>query len=480
MEVGNKSKRLSIKKQSIDSYISIITIVMLVILPVFIYTAQVWTISPKILEGVYATGLKKELYNYYKSIILYILTILVTILFLFKLKVDNYYFRDKKLSIYIGLLLFSVNTSMIISEYKYISLIGNTERFEGALAWICYCIIFFVLYSVKISKNKYKYFYYAMISFLTINTILGLLDFYNIDILKIQCIPYIIGSGGKLGGRLMTTLYNPNFSSGLAGCIFVVSTIYLMLEKNNKRKILILLCSMLSFTVVLVSLSLSGFLTLIVLSPIAISISTKYEQRKNIIKWSLILIISNALVFVILYSHNNRVYNETLGFFERVININSESLNIWNKDDEETTAFEKLDSLSTGRMHIWKQTLKLIKERPIFGYGFDTFPYTINHDDIENGNVFIDKPHNWYLTVWYGCGILGLVGLLGIIIWIVVETIKLYIKGIDNKMLYITVFGVISYAFQGLFNDSFIGTSIFFWIYAGLCANIIISYKIDR
>ncbi|MGL5506779.1 MAG: O-antigen ligase family protein, partial [Paraclostridium sp.] len=258
------------------------------------------------------------------------------------------------------------------------------------------------------------------------------------------------------------------------------STIYLMLEKNKKRKILILLCSMLSFIVVLVSLSLSGFLTLIVISPIAILISTKYEQRKNIIKWSAILIVSNALVFTILYSHNNRVYNETFGFFERIINIKSESLNIWNKDDEETTAFEKLDSLSTGRMHIWKQTLKLIKERPLFGYGFDTLPYTIDHDDIENGNIFIDKPHNWYLTVWYGCGVFGLIGLLGIIVWIVLETIKLYINGIDNKMLYVTAFGVVAYSFQGLFNDSFIGTSIFFWIYAGLCSNIIISYKIDR
>ncbi|MGL5506532.1 MAG: hypothetical protein ACRDB0_01375, partial [Paraclostridium sp.] len=176
MQVGNKSKRLIINKEYIDSYISIITIVMLSIIPIFIYTSQVWTISPKTLEGIYATGLKKDLYNYYKSIILYTLTILITMLFLFKLEINNQYIKGKKLNIYIGLLLFSVNTSMIISEYKYISLIGNTERFEGALAWICYCIIFFVLYNINISKNKYKYFYYAMIPFSIINVTLGLLD----------------------------------------------------------------------------------------------------------------------------------------------------------------------------------------------------------------------------------------------------------------------------------------------------------------
>ncbi|MGL4797273.1 MAG: O-antigen ligase family protein, partial [Paraclostridium sp.] len=428
----------------------------------------------------YGTAYKAEIFNYRKSIVLFTISGIVGIVFVYKIMVENIAFKETTLNKFFLITIIAVLTSTIVADYKQIAILGNSERFEGAIAWICYLSIFLIIYNLKIEKNYYKYMYFALIPFLIINSMLGLLDFYGINILNYDIVHTLINSNGKIGGRLMTTLYNPNFSSGLAGCIFVVSTIYLMLEKNKKRKILILLCSMLSFTVVLVSLSLSGFLTLIVLSPIAILISTKYEQRKNIIKWSAILIVSNALVFTILYSHNNRIYNETFGFFERIININSESLNIWNKDDEETTAFEKLDSLSTGRMHIWKQTLKLIKERPLFGYGFDTFPYTIDHDDIENGNIFIDKPHNWYLTVWYGCGVFGIIGLLGIIVWIVLETIKLYINGIDNKMLYVTAFGVVAYSFQGLFNDSFIGTSIFFWIYAGLCANIIISYKIDR
>ncbi|MGL5348875.1 MAG: O-antigen ligase family protein [Peptostreptococcaceae bacterium] len=479
---GTKARKLKQNNESTTTKVILFTLLIgLIIIPSIIYTSNIWSVSPKImLNKLYGTGYKTEIFNYSKSIALFIISGIICVIFTYKVMFENYNFKQTNLNKFFLIMISSVLISTIVSDYKQIALFGNSERFEGAIAWICYLLIFFIIYNLKIDNKYYRYIYFTLIPFLILNTILGLLDFYGVNILSYEIANILINSSGKISGRLMTTLYNPNFSSGLGGCIFVVSTIYLMLEKNNKIKISILFCSIMSFTVVLVSLSLSGFLTLIVLSPIAILISFKYEQRKNIIKWSAILIVSNSLVFSILYSHNGRIYDETFGFFERVINIKSENRNIWNDRDEESTAFEKLDSLSTGRMHIWKETLKLIKERPMFGYGFDTFPYTIDHDNPDNGNIFIDKPHNWYLTVWYGCGVLGLIGLLGIILWILIRTVKLYIKGIDNKMLYITSFGVVAYAFQGLFNDSFIGTSIFFWIYSGICANIIISNEKNR
>ena len=37
----------------------------------------------------------------------------------------------------------------------------------------------------------------------------------------------------------------------------------------------------------------------------------------------------------------------------------------------------------TGRIYIWEKTLKLVKERPLFGYGLDTLMYNFPHDNIE-------------------------------------------------------------------------------------------------
>lgn len=74
------------------------------------------------------------------------------------------------------------------------------------------------------------------------------------------------------------------------------------------------------------------------------------------------------------------------------------------------------DNFGSYRMFIWKRTITLIKERPIFGHGPDNFyPVFSDHfaeESWEKHGQDYDKAHNEYLQVWFDSGLLGLLSLL--------------------------------------------------------------------
>src|SRR5699024_11852117 len=85
--------------------------------------------------------------------------------------------------------------------------------------------------------------------------------------------------------------------------------------------------------------------------------------------------------------------------------------------------------------------------------------------------VTIDKPHNLALELVYGCGIVGLIGFVGVMWYLIKESYYKYVDNKDDKFTYITIVGVVAFLIQGILNDTFVGTSIIFWIFGGICAN---------
>ncbi|PIR03336.1 MAG: hypothetical protein COV60_00900, partial [Candidatus Magasanikbacteria bacterium CG11_big_fil_rev_8_21_14_0_20_43_7] len=67
------------------------------------------------------------------------------------------------------------------------------------------------------------------------------------------------------------------------------------------------------------------------------------------------------------------------------------------------------------RVAIWKETVALLKDRPLLGAGLSSYderivPYhtTVNGEGIE----IFHHPHNIFLTMWVNLGLLGLVGFI--------------------------------------------------------------------
>ena len=78
-----------------------------------------------------------------------------------------------------------------------------------------------------------------------------------------------------------------------------------------------------------------------------------------------------------------------------------------------------IESSSMGlRMVVWKNTIELIKDRPVFGFGTGGFKDAYSEkikDNPEWEKHLTHDPHNQFLKIWAEMGLLGLVVFLGML-----------------------------------------------------------------
>ena len=90
------------------------------------------------------------------------------------------------------------------------------------------------------------------------------------------------------------------------------------------------------------------------------------------------------------------------------------------------------ESFGTGRLFIWKNSLEMVKERPLFGSGPDTFGYHFNAyypgDRLE---IEYDKAHNEYLQILVCNGILGLLAYLIFVFYSLFSGYKATLRRLD-------------------------------------------------
>ena len=142
-----------------------------------------------------------------------------------------------------------------------------------------------------------------------------------------------------------------------------------------------------------------------------------------------------------------------------------------------------LDSFASNRGYIWRKSLEMMKKTILLGDGFDTFVYNFPHWDpgrdheIYRIGILVDKPHNTYIQVALGAGVLGLI----VYLYILALHLKKYLqvfrrRGLkeENDVIMMALFiGWLGYLFQGLSNDSVLSNAPVFWALFGLGVNYV-------
>jgi len=162
-------------------------------------------------------------------------------------------------------------------------------------------------------------------------------------------------------------------------------------------------------------------------------------------------------------------------------------------DYPETFGFRGRETFASGRGYIWSRALPLLKKAVFLGYGPDTFTYIFPQNDIAGKLnygaiwVIIGKPHNWYLQIALGSGVLSLAFLMCFIVWFIVKSLKLLLKTLSNQQTCsggkseekITICAILSavigYLITGVFNDSVVAVSPIFWMMLGFGTRILIN-----
>lgn len=180
----------------------------------------------------------------------------------------------------------------------------------------------------------------------------------------------------------------------------------------------------------------------------------------------------------------------------RLSMIHQKTAEIMQPINADHIGFEGKEKLGSSRGYIWSRTFPLLKDCLLTGYGADTFTYVFPQNDVlakyysyEQFNqgfyVTVDKPHNLYLQIFYGNGLIVLLAFLVICVFYLVDCFRLYALRREYRAEQImgaaVMLGIVGYLAAGMFNDSVVHVAPVFWVLLGTGAALnTINRRADR
>ena len=189
---------------------------------------------------------------------------------------------------------------------------------------------------------------------------------------------------------------------------------------------------------------------------------------------------SSILTFMLFGENTICLVDPTTG--ERVTPVNAEHI-----------GFEGKERIGSSRGYIWSRTIPMLKNCLITGYGADTFAYEFPQTDYlakyysydEGFYITVDKAHNMYLQIFFSNGLIALIAFLGICLFYLVDSLRLYALRREYRMEQIfgvsVMLAVVGYLTAGMFNDSVVSVAPVFFILLGTgCALNTINRRMDK
>ncbi|MBM7609062.1 O-antigen ligase [Lysinibacillus composti] len=501
-------KENQISRDNVDKWIFRLFLVLIGFMPLIVLAHATEFVSPIVSTMSNLTsGVKGDLFTYYKSLIILVVTIIAALLLLSKVLFMNGKVKKTKLNYFLGGFVIVLIISTIVSPNISIALNGLYNRSEGAIMWICYTALIFIAMNINYPKNAVNYVMYSLYPFIFINLFIIIMNFYGKDLLQFEWVQKLVslfltgGSQISEGSVLIGTLNQWNYMSGMFSIMTVMFLSYAVVDKNPIRRTINLIVALAAMAVMLMSISASGFVTVVFITVILIWLVIKSENKlKSLAVLVVFAIISGALIHV-LSLKNAEVWDESLGFFisenpyetEQPLgaSVTTEGLLdlLSNKAYASDNSFE-LPVLptpqwgpGTGRIYIWQETLELVADRPLFGYGIDTLVYHFPHTQLEaqanmNEVTIVDKPHNLYVGILYGTGIIGFALFAALLLITLVATIKSIITfNCSSSLIVVLSVAWIAFLVQALFNDTAPGTAGLLFTIAGITLGLFYNEK---
>jgi len=151
------------------------------------------------------------------------------------------------------------------------------------------------------------------------------------------------------------------------------------------------------------------------------------------------------------------------------------------------------EKMFSRRLYIWAVTAKNLKNNLFIGDGPDTFRVVFDQSDVigkvnmmHQSYIVVDKPHNLYLQIAQGSGLISLFAYLVLMISYLVWSIKLYFNiNFKEKLHMLGMFismGIVGYLTAGIFIDSNVSVApTFYFIFGmGITVNLMVSKKKPR
>lgn len=326
-------------------------------------------------------------------------SVLSILLFFYERKtVDANHSKAKRwhTPLFIAILLFAA--SMLISTFfgvdMHASIWGNQERMLGLFTIAHYFFLFFVFRYIFDDEKDWKWIFCTLVGVGIVATLVGAFQRY-ID-------PDFLFNRGA--GRVVSTLGNPIYFSGLALFTFFASAFFFIKEKDWTKWLFAAGIVSGLFGMYLGN-SRGTFVGLAAGLGVALAIyALCSKQQKTVRKAAIGLLIAFILfgIGVFVLRNNNTV--RSLPVIGPLASISF---------DEGTARTRYL---------AWEIAIKAWKDRPIFGWGPNNYYYAFNQyynpESLRFGHqeTWFDNAHNILLNTLASQGVVGVVGYVGLFV----------------------------------------------------------------
>jgi putative inorganic carbon (HCO3(-)) transporter len=343
---------------------------------------------------------------------------------------DNFIDFKDKITYYIlvySLLLF---LSFLFSIDKKVSLLGQPHSREGFIELILYLIVFYIFYkyftlSLKVIE--------AILIVSVIISIVGLLQFANI----LPFLTAIVKNPWELGTPF-STIGNRNFVGTFCTIIMPVAIGFWFFTSKIQGYFYVGII----FCFLLISQTRSAWIAFLVYFSMFFILNFKNKKLKS--KWLIVLFSIFILSILINYLSNDQLNRRLSLMLADLFNISD-------------------DSAGSNRMLYWKRTIPHLFNRPLFGYGIDTFG-VFNRKFYGWIDIYYEKVHNEYMQIALTMGFPVLIMYLSLVFKIILGLLK---KATTNPISQVMFLCIIGYLTQAMFNLSMLPNAILYWAILG-------------
>ncbi len=376
------------------------------------------------------------------------------------------YFAKNKHALLFLIIYICVILSCLFAKDKSRALFGMETRPDGLFLHTALMILF--VFSSFIQNPKYRKIIYSIyiISFLIQGIIMiqqhcGILG-------AVQQEPF-----GKLGGKLRFayvmngiatghffegntgSFYNPNHLGYYIGMCAMLGVGLFIKAKKPVSKIFSALFIGYAFWILVLNNSFGVYLAVLA-AVIIIGIATCF-----IAKGKITTAFAPLAIFIIVSIVVSFVTTSDSLVIKNFIDLGNDVSKITNSDDSTETSGEE-DLIGNGRWESWIQTLQMIGEKPIFGYGPDNLK-----DEYTKRGVGVDRAHNEPLERAVSTGIFSGVCYVGALLYLILTRLKRKDHLEDNSML-IPLGIVVAYTISALVGVFVFYTVCHYFIFLGM------------
>lgn len=421
------------------------------------------------------SGVQYDVFTYYKFAFVFMVTLVLVVIFTLQYITGKMPLMQTPITTPLLLLGLFMMISTVCSNFIHTALWGHFNRLEGMISYLCYFVITWLVTQITFPRNYLEIIARAFYPVTIINVILIACHYggYNIEHIFLPQSPLFEIEKFVLIGTLGQANYLSGFFAMLAA--FYLGIVFVTNEKT--RCIEYAIAFSVNLSVMFIAVSTTGFLTISAIIVVVTIIGLITKHRMKMLASFYVAVVVIVLLLTIL---DPKIWDESLGMLQNKQERETEVMQSVEATTYDEFVLPVLPSVNTSafssREYIWKKTVELIVENPIFGYGMDTLMLEFPHYNIDaragisNEKLIVDKPHSIYIGYLYGAGILGLVTFLWVVGVVLKTSIRQFkIKRVPLQLPIILV--IIAYLIQGLTIDTTVATSVIFWVFVGINMN---------